>query len=170
MLVPLGLLGLLELARARLARAIIINHVLIPGYVELVMIAWRAIMGDDPVPDEPDEWPDYLKDLVWSFSFGTAAPLYMISQMGTSLYDRIVGRKKRWNSGSAIPAEGFVRVIENMGTLIIDGGKYGLQELTPLDFEREVSVETLQDEILRAADSVLAPARHIHKAISNRTE
>ena len=157
-------------AKGRLLRAVVINHLLIPAYTELVMIAWKAFMGEEPIPDEPDEWPEWLKDLIWACAFGPAAPLYMYYQIAKSAYDRLTGKRGRWQSSGAIPAEGIIRVIENGARLVFDCGKYGLQEFTPMDFEEEVTVEDLQEDFLRAAGSVLAPVKHATKAVKNWSE
>ena len=157
-------------AKGRLLRAVVINHLLIPAYTELVMIAWKAFMGEEPLPEDPDEWPEWLKDLIWACAFGPAAPLYMYYQIAKSAYDRLTGKRGRWQSSGAIPAEGIIRVIENGARLIFDCGKYGLQEFTPMDFEEEVTVDDLQEDFLRAAGSVLAPVKHATKAVKNWSE
>ena len=156
-------------AKGRFLRAAIINHVLIPGYVELVMIAWRALMGEEPIPDDPDKLPQYLKDLIWSCAFGPAAPLYMYAQMGRSMYDKVTGYKQQYHSiNSGIPAEGIIRVGGGIGTLIVDLGKGAVQEITPIDFEDEVTTDKLMTDLNQALKLTVAPYRHAEKAISNR--
>lgn len=156
-------------AKGRLLRAIVINHILIPGFVAMVEMAWHAVMGVEP-PEDPEEWSQYTKDLVYSMALGPAAPLYMWSQIGTGLYDKLTGRKRKGGNRHTTPAEGILEIGDKVGTLIYNAGKYGLQEFTALDFEEELTVEQLQDDLLRAASAVYAPARHAIKAIKNREE
>lgn len=157
-------------AKGKLLRAIIINHILIPGYVELLNIAWRALMGDEPIPEDEDEWPQYMKDLVWSFAFGPAAPLYLYWQVGKGLYSRITGSKRKDYGQSAIPAEGIIRPIDKIATLVLDLGQGAIETVTPFEFEEEVTMEKIQEDLLQAASATIAPVRHINRAVKNWKE
>lgn len=144
-------------AKARLARALVINHVIVPGLMHLINSAYGWMLGDPP--DNDDEGlPNWAKDLIVEMIMGQSAPLFLLYSIGEDLFGKLVGSKPRYQSTGSLPIEGITKVYSDGFRLAIDTAKYGTQHLDAFDFE-EVTGEDMLEDLWRFGSDVFSPAR-----------
>ena len=157
-------------AKGRLLRALFINTCYIPAFVALVNAAWSAIMGDEPPDEDPEKWPQWLKDFAWSMVGGVTAPLFILHEAGEGIYRKMTGQPTL-KGRQGIPAvESALRVGADAATLVYDLGHGMLETFTPMDFEEEITGEKIQQDVIRLLKDIAAPARHVIRAVENRTK
>lgn len=157
-------------ARGRFLRALFINTVWIPAFVACIDAAWEAIMGEPEPPEDQKSWPSWFKAMCWSMIDGVTAPMFGLNSALHSAYDAMTNTKN-WRQDSEIPAlSGAIRVTRDAARVIYDLGKYGLHSFDAFDFEEELDAEKLGKDVHRLVRDLIAPYRHVSKAIENRME
>ena len=146
--------------KRRLARALIINHVLVPAAIQAIRMGAEMLMGAPP-DDDPNKMPDWVKQLAVAMVMGQTAPLYLIYAVGENVAQKIVGYKPPYHSGSSIPAEGIIRVADNVGRLAVSLGK---ATVNLVGADLEVTGEEIAQDFDRVLKSMVAPYRLVRKA------
>lgn len=135
-----------EGGRARLARAVVINHIIVPGLMLLATRLWKNLLGDD---DELKAWQIVLAAAMGQFG----SIVFLGSMTERALSTLFSGQRPRSGGGNLIPAEGIFRI----------GGAFALTAHDLITLK----TEDLQKDLLSIVTQTAAPARHAVKVIRN---
>ena len=102
-------------ARAKLIRAVFINHVLMPAAMELVIAVFRAIMGDEPRWEKDGYAWDLLRDVL----LGQASRIFYVGVLASSVMDALFKRQLPRGS-QLIPSEGAITIMANVAVTAHD--------------------------------------------------
>ncbi len=137
-----------EGARAKLARIVFINHILMPLIMQSVTAMVNRLLGDD-------EDEDFWTELAVQMAVGPFSRLIFLGSAGENTI-RTIFRLHRNFSGRSVPAESALR--------LFDQGIVTTWDFITLDWDKA------QEDLVKMIQSTGAPQRHIIKAWKNYSE
>lgn len=157
-------------AKGRLIRAVAINTVVVPAYLAAVHFAWEVLLGQEP-PEDEDEWPQFVKDFLFSMVDNSTAPLFFVSSIASAGAKALLGQETYGQIDSGIPAvDSSLRLGTHLTSALIDAGKMLAQEVGGVEFEEELTADKVWADILRLGRDTAAPIRHGYRAYKGWTE
>ncbi len=157
-------------AKGRLIRAVAINTIVVPAYLSAVHFAWEALLGQEP-PEDEDEWPQYIKDFVYSMVDNTTAPLFFVSSIASAGSKALLGLETYGHVDSGIPAvDSSLRLGGHAFDALKDAAAYLAQEVGGAEFETELTADKIWADILRLGRDTVAPIRHGYRAYQGWTQ
>jgi hypothetical protein len=140
-------------AKAKAARAVVINHVVMPFLMSLATGIISALIGED---DDDEDIPDAVLAFLWEMTLGPFGRVVVLGAWAQAGYDALIRRKSSPFTGRMVPAENVFRATASLGITIHD--------IATQDADR------LQDDILRLARDTSAPGRITYRWIRAREE
>lgn len=138
-----------EGSKQKLARILVINHIVIPLLMQTLTAAWRRILGDD-------EDEDFWGELSVQMAIGPASRiLFLGSATESALRMMLTGHRQGWST-RIVPAESALR--------LVDQGVVTVYDMITLDWEKA------QEDLVKMIESTGAPQRNIIKAMHNYSE
>lgn len=136
--------------RMEFFRAVVINHVMLPGLMGLATAVFKyGILGDEP--KEGDAWA-----FVISMIMGQYGRLVFAGMLTETALTAALTGKHQAGMGALIPAEGTARILSQ--------GAITAHDLLTL------KTEDLQEDLFKLSKSFAAPIRHGSKMYENRFE
>lgn len=126
-------------ARAKLRRAVVINHVIIPAAVNLVVAMYKAAMGEEP----PWEKDGYHWSLLIDLLLGQFSRVFFIGAFAQTTLNALLKRETP-RMGQILPIEGALGMVAS--------GAFLLHDLATMDIDK------VQKDLERAMKST-APTR-----------
>jgi len=149
-------------SRPRLARALIINHVLVPAILLSIEGFFNALLGRQP---EDDRWRHWLVASI----LGQFSALFIIGSLGERGLITLLGGKYPYWKTDELPLAGIKRPFQSAFDLIRHTALYGADALTPGDFS-EVTADDILTDLHNLGRATVAPYRHISEAVRNRRD
>ena len=149
-------------SRPRLARALIINHVLVPAILLSIEGFFNALLGRQP---EDDRWRHWLVASI----LGQFSALFIIGSLGERGLITLLGGKYPYWKTDELPLAGIKRPFQSAFDLIRHTALYGADALTPGDFSEVTAADILTD-LHNLGRATVAPYRHISEAVRNRRD
>ena len=155
-----------EGAKARLARALVINHVLVPGLLYAVGAGLKAVLG---VPPKDDDERRMWTELIIAAILGQASALFLVGSMGEAGLRGLLGDKMPYGSGGALPVEASAMIVWRAATVAGRGAGLAVNLITAQDLA-DVTTADLLTDVQKFGEQAIAPYRHVSTAIRNRQE
>ncbi|HRT06299.1 MAG TPA: hypothetical protein P5204_11440, partial [Kiritimatiellia bacterium] len=141
-------------AKGRLARAILINHFIVPALLDLMSAGFYWLLGRPPEDEDKELWRRIRDRVAWNFLIGPFSRMLIVGAVVDSGYKAMFEGKLFFGS-NMIPAESTVRTI----SYLLRAGTYDVATQ---------DTEQLRDDLLKAIEGASAPARHAIMLIENR--
>jgi hypothetical protein len=155
-------------SKAKLARALIINHLIVPAIFQAINAGWSALLGFPPDDDDKKKRQKWA-EIITASLIGQFGAIFLVGNMAEQGILTLLGGKPRYGSSGAIPAESIGRVLTNSIKTLTHAGQIGINLLTPTDLF-EVTTDDLLADLDRLAGNISAPYRHISQAVHNRSD
>ncbi len=157
-------------AKGRLIRAVAINTVVVPAYLAAVHFMWEALLGQEP-PEDEEEWPQFVKDFLYSMVDNSTAPLFFVSSIASAGAKALLGQETYGQIDSGIPAvDSSLRLGGHAFNALKDAAAFLAQEVGGVEFEEELTADKVWADILRLGRDTAAPIRHGYRAYKGWTE
>lgn len=152
--------------KAELARAVLINHVLVPAIMNLLSIAFQAL-GLSWRPEDDDDWMEEARDEFFkSMVMGAFAPFWVVCGITEGVWT--AATEGNWRDAQALPAAAGIKHIYDAGRLVIRGGKYLSAELGVGDFS-DITTDDILNDINKVLRNSFAPYKQADNASRNWT-
>lgn len=102
-------------ARGRLLRSVVINHVLVPAALELVVSAYRLVMGEEPPWRREGAHWDFLVEVL----MGQFGRVFLLGAFAQTTLNAVLKRESP-RGGQLLPLEGFLDLGARIGFVARD--------------------------------------------------
>lgn len=144
-------------AVGRLMRAAVINTVVIPAYITAKSALWALFMGNKEEPEDEEQMPLWMREMLWNMVDGTAAPIFIVAQIAEAGIKRILDLPT-YGKASGIPTlDSIIRIGDTVSRLVTD----------PFTAEEELRTDKILEDLNRLLKQTVAPWRHGATAVAN---
>ena len=150
-------------AKAALARALIINHVLVPALLLGIQSGFNAMLGKEP--EDKDDW-QWWAELITSGIVGQWGALFLVGNMGETGIQTLLGVKSKLGQSAGLPVQSAVGVIEQAAKVGHDVAGEAINSISPTDL-MDVTTDDLLSDFQKLATRMSAPYRHVSTAVEN---
>jgi hypothetical protein len=155
-------------AKQRLAKAVIINHILAPAVIGLLDMAVSSLLGRGKPDDEEETW-QILASLIGKGLLGSWGAVFILGTIAEAMYaGTAFGEKPR--GGRALPAEETaISIAGQTAATMSRAAVLAWNELTDSDI-LGVTSETILTDLDKLGDRLSAPYRYTSEAYKNYTK
>lgn len=135
-----------EGAGKKLARVLVINHLIVPTIMRTIQAAWNALLGDDE--------EEFLYELLADMVIGPMGRLLFLGAATESGLLALIRGRKGWYGSRMLPAESLLRLVES--------GAVSIHDLVTGDWEE------FRKHLLDMISQTGSPQRNVIKWWKNR--